>query len=114
MILLGEAVTNLLAAQIDFVAFKHKIRHYARLAIFGCILYNVFGEGSNIVIVSWRLANLTMISAEHRKNDKIVFQNVYDHRVSVVLRVQVILITYCFCDFLFHGYPCMTKENLML
>ena len=46
MVLLGEAVTNLLAAQIDFVAFKHKIRHYARLAIFGCILYNVFGEGS--------------------------------------------------------------------
>ena len=44
-ILLEEAVTNLLAAQIDFVAFKHKIRHYARLAMFGCILYNVFGEG---------------------------------------------------------------------
>ena len=39
MILLGEAVTNLLAAQIDFVAFKHKIRHYARLAIFW--LYSV-------------------------------------------------------------------------
>ena len=28
-----EAVTNLLAAQIDFVAFKLIIRHYARLAI---------------------------------------------------------------------------------
>ena len=39
MILLGEAVTNLLAAQIDFVAFKHKILHYARLAIFW--LYSV-------------------------------------------------------------------------
>ena len=39
MILLGEAVTNLLAAQIDFVAFKHKIRLYARLAIFW--LYSV-------------------------------------------------------------------------
>ena len=52
MILLGEAVTNLFAAQIDFVAFNHKIRHYARLAIFGCILNNVFGEGSNSVIVS--------------------------------------------------------------
>ena len=64
MILLGEAVTNLLAAQIDFVAFKHKIRHYARLAIFACILYNVFGEGSNSVIVSGRLANLIMISEE--------------------------------------------------
>ena len=30
----GGAVTNLLAAQIEFVAFKHKIRHYARLAMF--------------------------------------------------------------------------------
>ena len=103
MILLGKAVTNLLAAQIDFVTFKHKIRHYARLAFFGCILYNVFGEGSNVVIVSGRLGNLTMISEEHWKNDKIVFQNVYGHRESVVLRVQVILITYCFCDVLFHG-----------
>ena len=34
MILLREALTNLLAAKIDFVAFKHKIRHYARLVIF--------------------------------------------------------------------------------
>ena len=48
-----------------FVAFKHKIRHDARLAIFGCILCNVFGEGSNSVIVSGRLANLIMISEEH-------------------------------------------------
>ena len=69
MILLGEAVTNLLAAKIDFVAFKHKIRHYARLAILGCILYTVFGEGSNSAIVSGRLANLIMISEEHWKND---------------------------------------------
>ena len=67
MILLWEAVTSLLVAQIDYVAFKHKIRHYARLAIFGCILYNVFGEGSNSVIVSGRLANLIMISEEHWK-----------------------------------------------
>ena len=81
MILLGEAVTNLLAAQIDFVAFKHKIRHYARWPFFGCILYNNFGEGSNIVIVSGRL---TMISEEHWKNDKIVFENVYGYRESVV------------------------------
>ena len=112
MILLGEAVTNLLAAQNDFVAFKHKMYHNARLAIFGCILYNVFGEGSNSVIVS--LANLIMISEEHWKNDEILFQNVYGHRDSVVLRVQVMLITYCFCNFWFHGYPCMTKENVML
>ena len=81
---------------------------------FGCILHNVFGEGSNIVIVSGRLGNLTKISDEHWKNDKIVFQNVYGHRESVVLRVQVMLITYCFCDFLFHGYSCMTSENVML
>ena len=82
---------------------------------FGCILYNVFGEGSNSVIVSGRLANLIMISEEHRKNDEILFQNVYRQRESVVLRVQVMLITiYCFCDFWFHGYPCMTKENVML
>ena len=117
MIFLWEAVTNLLAAQIDFVAFKHKIRHYARLAIFWLyerILYNVFGEGSNSVTLSGRLANLIMISEENWKNDEILFQNVYGQRESVVLRVQVMLITYCFSDFLFHGYPCMTKENVML
>ena len=82
--------------------------------LFGCILYNVFGEGSNSVIVSRRLAYLIIISQEHWKNDEILFQNVYGHRESVVLRVQVMLITYCFCDFLFHGYPRMTKENVML
>ena len=43
---------------------------------FGCILYDVFGEGSNSVIVSGRLANLSMISEEHGKNDEILFQNV--------------------------------------
>ena len=103
IILLGEAVTNLLAAQIDFVAFKHKVRHYARLAIFGCILYNVLGEGSNSSIVSGRLANLIMISEEHCKNDEILFQNVYGHRESVVLRVQVMFITYGFVTFCFMG-----------
>ena len=103
MILLDEAVTNLLAAQIDFVAFKHKVRHYARLAIFGCILYNVFDEGSNSAIVSGRLANLIMISEKHWKNDEILFQNVYGHREPVVLRVQVMLITYCFVTFWFMG-----------
>ena len=66
---------------------------------FGCILYNVFGEGSNIVIVSGRLANLTIISEEHWKIDKIVFQNVYGHMESIVLRVHIMLITHCFCDF---------------
>ena len=51
---------------------------------FGCILYNGFGEGSNSVIVSGRLANLIMISEEHWKNDEIMFQNVYGHMESVV------------------------------
>ena len=87
-----ETVTNLLVVQIDFVAFKHKIRHYARLANFGCTLDNVFGEGSNSVIGSGRLANLIMISEEHWKNDEILFQNVYGHMESVILRVQVMLI----------------------
>ena len=64
--------------------------------------------------MSGRLANLTMISEEHWENDKILFQNVYRHRESVVLRVQVMLITYCFYDFLFHGYSCMTNEKVML
>ena len=81
---------------------------------FGCILYNVFGEGSNSAIVSGRLANLILISEEHWKNDEILFQNVYGHWESIGLTVQVMLITYCFYDFLFHGYPCMTKENVML
>ena len=55
-----------------------------------------------------------MISEEHGKNDEILFQNVYRHSESVVLRVQVMLITFCFCDFWFHGYPYMTKKNVML
>ena len=54
-----------------------------------------------------------MISEEHGENDEILVQNVYRHRESVVLRVQVMLITYSFCDFWFHGYPCMTKKNVM-
>ena len=83
-------------------------------AFFCCILYNVFGEGSNSATVSVPLANLIMISEEHWKNDEILFQNVYGHREFVVLRVQVMLITYCFCDFLFHGHPCMTQEYVML
>ena len=44
-----------------------------------------------------------MISEEHWKNDEILFQNVYWHRESVVLRVQVRLITYCFVTFCFMG-----------
>ena len=66
---------------------------------FGCILYNVFGEGIIIVIVSGRLANFIMISEEHWKNDEIMFQNVYGHRESAVFRVQVMLITTVFVTF---------------
>ena len=43
MVLLGEAVTNLLAAQIDFVAFKHKIvimPDWPFLAVF-CTMFSV-------------------------------------------------------------------------
>ena len=68
----------------------------------------------NLNSVSGRPANLIMISEEHWKNDEILFQNVYGHRESVFLRVQVMFNTYCFCDFLFHGYPCMKKENVIL
>ena len=99
----GGSNNQSVAAQIDFVAFKHKIRHYARLAIFGCILYIVFGECSNSAIVSGRLANLIMISEEPLKNYEILFQNVYGHRESVVLWVQVMLITYVFVTFCFMG-----------
>ena len=49
MILLGEAVTNLLAAQIDFVAFKHKICRYARLAIFLAVIYTMFSMKAQTV-----------------------------------------------------------------
>ena len=71
---------------------------------FSCILYNVFGEGSNIVIVSGRLANLIMISEEHWKNDEILFQIITGMGGgSVVLRVQVMLISYCFVTICFMG-----------
>ena len=49
MILQGEAVTNLLAVQIDFVAFKHKIRHYARLAIFFAVFCTMFSVKAQTV-----------------------------------------------------------------
>ena len=44
------------------------------LPFFGCILYNVFGEGSSSVIVPGRLANFIMISEEHWKNDEILLK----------------------------------------
>ena len=61
----GVSCNQSVSGSDRFIAFKHKIRHYARLASYGCILYNVFGEGSNSVIVSGWLANLIMISEEH-------------------------------------------------
>ena len=74
----------------------------------------MFSVKAKTVSLCRRLANLIMRSEEHGKNDEILFQNVYRHRESLVLRVQVMLITYCFCDFWFQGHPCMTKKNVML
>ena len=48
-VLLWEAVTNLLAAQIDFIAFKHIIRHNARLAIFFGVLCTMFSMKAQTV-----------------------------------------------------------------
>ena len=81
MIFLAEAV----AAQADFVAFKHKFRYYFRLAncSSGYVLQNVFGESSNTAHLSERLANLIILSEEHWKNDEIPFQNGNGHRESV-------------------------------
>ena len=93
----------LLAALIDFVVFKHKIRYYAILAIFWLILYNVFGEGSNGAHLPERIANLIMITKEHWENDEKLFQSVYGHRESVNLRVRGIHIKYCFVTFCFMG-----------
>ena len=114
MYLLGEAVTNLLAAQIDFLAFKHKIRHYAKLAIFWLYSAQCFRCRLKQCHCVWATRKPHYYIRKALDNDEILFQNVYGHRESVVLRVQEMLITYCFCDFLFHGYPCMTKENVML
>ena len=66
MILLGEAVTNLLRLRSIMLHLNTKFVIMPDWPFFGCILY-VFSEGSNIVIVSGRLANLTMISEEHWK-----------------------------------------------
>ena len=73
--------------------------------LFWLILYNVFGEGSNSAHLLERLANPIMLSEEHWKNDKTLFQSVNGHRESVNLSVRGMHITYCFCDFLFYGYP---------
>ena len=114
LMLQGKAVTNLLRFRSILLHLNTMFVIMPDWPFFGCILYNVFGEGLNSASMSGRLANLIMISEEHWKNDEILFQNVYGHRESVFLRVQVMFNTYCFCDFLFHGYPCMTKENVIL
>ena len=44
-----------------------------------------------------------MISEEHWNNDEILFQNVFGHRESVVLKVQVMLIAYFIVTFGFMG-----------
>ena len=56
-----------------------------------------------------------MISEERWENDEISFQNVHGHREPVNVRIKGMFITYCVCDFLFNGYPCMKKKiNVML
>ena len=55
-----------------------------------------------------------MISEEHWENDEILFQNVYANREPVKLWIRGMLITYWVCDFLFNGYPCIMKEDMML
>ena len=54
-----------------------------------------------------------MISEEHWENDEISFRNVYEHMEPVKLRLRAILITYCVRAFLFYGYTCMKKENVI-
>ena len=85
-----------------------------RLAIFVAIFFTIgFGEGSNSVHFTKRLATLIMISGEHWENNEISFQNVYGHREPVNLRIRGMCIIYCVCDFLFYRYPCMNKENII-
>ena len=62
---------------------------------------------------SLSIVNKTDVKANSFDSITCNFSYIKD-RESVVVRVQVMLITYCFCDFLFHGYPCMTEENVML
>ena len=57
------------------------------------------------------LETLIMISEEHGDNDKISFQTVSGHREPVKLRISGMLITYCVCDILVYGYPCMISHG---
>ena len=91
-----------LAAQTDFVAFLHKIRHYARFAFFFLATFEqCFGEWSNSAHLSERIANIIMISEEHWKNDETLFQSVYGHRCSVntgneECTLHIVFVTFCF------------------
>ena len=51
------------------------------------ILNNILSEGSNSVHLSEQLAILYMISEEHWENDELLFQNLYEHREAVNLRI---------------------------
>ena len=67
-----------------------------------------------LLYLSERLETLFMISEEHLENGEISFQNVYRYNDSVKSMIRGMLITYCVRDFLFYGYLCMKKENVML
>ena len=67
-----------------------------------------------LLYLSERLETLSMISEEHWENDEISFQNVYRHNESVQSMIRGMVITYCVRDFLFYGYLCMKKENMIL
>ena len=54
-----------------------------------------------------------MMSEKHLENDEISFQNVYRHMEPVNFTMEGMLITYWVCNFLFYGYPCIEKENVM-
>ena len=45
----GSCNQSVRLAQIDFGAFKHKIRHYARLAIFLAVFYSMFSVKAQTV-----------------------------------------------------------------
>ena len=46
------------AAKVDFCFFGTKLQHYARLAIFGHLLYNTYGMNNN--------SDCLFVSAPHR------------------------------------------------
>ena len=69
--------------------------------VFGYILYNVLGEGSNSEFLSGRLATLIMISEEHSENFEILFENVYGHWEPVNVRILGISLRIVFVTYCF-------------